>query len=363
FFLKPPGKKNPGGGKPGGGAPPPPATDESGEETAEEETTVADSKADAFLSLRANRSRVYVGEGFTVRLSFYIADDSRQELQGYQLNEQIAQILPKIRPDNCWEENFGISGELQTRPAVLNGRRYTEYRVFEAAYFPLNAQEIRFPEVTLNLLTHPAGSAAAATLKPFRSNVFMVQPRPLPPHPLRDRVAVGVFRLQESLTPPRGQTGRSLSYTLRLTGEGNGAGVELPTPTNDANFDFYPPDVQQTVSRQAGRVRGEKVFSYQIIPKRAGNFAMSRYVQFIFFNPQTARFDTLRPQTVVRVTGSNLTASEKMAGPENALYAQLDQLGSNVLESDYPLLIKQSANLVLAVMLAGMVVIFWRIKQ
>lgn len=342
-----------------------PTADESGAdlETGEEETTVADSKSDAFLSLRANRNRVFVGEGFTVRLSFYLANDSRQELQSYLLNEQIAQILPKIRPDNCWEENSGISGEPQTRPAVINGRRYTEYRVFEAAYFPLNTQEIRFPEVSLNLLTHPAGSASAATLKPFRSQIFVVQPRPLPPHPLRDRVAVGVFHLQESLSPSRGQTGRSLSYTLRLTGEGNLAGVELPVPANDDAFDFYPPDVQQAVSRQAGRVRGEKVFNYQLIPKRAGTFALRRYVRFIFFNPQTARFDTLRPQTIVRVTGKNVTTSEKATGSENALYARLDQLDSTVVNNDNQLLIKHIANVLLAVMLAGMVVIFWRIKE
>jgi hypothetical protein len=317
-------------------------------------------KTDAFLALQANRNHVYVGEGFTVRLAFLVADDARQELQFYQLSEQVAEILPRVRPANCWEENFGISGEPQTRRVTLNGRTYTEYRVFEAAYFPLNAQPVAFPSVSLNVLTKPAGKAEPV-LQTFRTTPFAVQPRPLPPHPQRERAAVGTFRWQESLTPTRGRTGQTLTYTVRLTGEGNLAGIDLRTPANDEAFDFYPPDVQQSVDRRAGRVAGEKVFSFPLIPKKAGTFALARYWSFVFFDPHTGRYETLRPTTTVRISGAALVGGVAER-PGETLYADLDRLDSTTPVGDYRGLLKHGANLLLAILLAGAVAIFWRSK-
>lgn len=317
--------------------------------------------ADAFLSLQANRRQVFVGEGFTVRLAFLVADDSRQEFTFFQLNEQIAQILPQIRPANCWEENFGISGEPQTRRVVLGGRRYTEYRVFEAAYFPLNTQPVEFRKVGLRVQSRPAGKTVGAALRTFETEPFRVQPQPLPPHPQGDRVAVGVFEWQESLRPTRGTTGQTLTYTVRLTGEGNLAGIDLPHPPNDDNFDFYPPDVRQFIGRRAGRVSGEKVFTYQLIPKKAGAFALNRYLNWTFFNPNTKQYVTLKPTAAVRVTGPALASAADT--PLDALYANLDQLDSTEPFRDYRDLVKHGANLVLALLLAGTVALFWRSKQ
>lgn len=331
-------------------------------ETEPEETESAPTSAagDAFLSLQANRRQVYVGEGFTVRLAFLVADDARQEFQFFQLNEQIAQVLPQIRPANCWEENFGISGEPETRRVVLNGRRYTEYRVFEAAYFPLNAQPVAFRSVSLRVRSHPAGKPDQAALRAFATEPFRVQPRPLPPHPQRERVAVGAFRWDETLQPARGITGQTLTYTVRITGEGNLAGVNLPHPPNDEAFDVYPPDVRQSVSRRAGRVSGEKVFTFQLIPKKAGTYALSRLLAWTAFNPKTGQYETHRPVAAVRVTGPALASVAHP--PADPLYANLDQLDSTESFRDYRDLVKHGANILLALMLGGTVAIFWRSK-
>jgi len=334
-------------------------------ETEEDDSPAApassEAGADAFLSLQANRNWVFVGEGFMVRLSFFVADNSRQELDFYQLNEQIAQILPSIRPANCWEENFGISGEPQQRRVVLGGRTYTEYRVFEAAYFPLNGQPVEFPGVGLNLLGRPVGKTRTKTLRSFRSAPFSVQPRPLPPHPQRDRAAVGDIRWQENLSPSRGTTGQTLTYTIRLTGEGNLAGITLPQPPNDETVDFYPPEVRQSISRRAGRVSGEKTFSFQLIPKRPGTFALSKYLRLVVFNPRTARYTILQPSLRLRVTGRALAT----AGSEvtESIYANLAQVDTSAPAYDYRPLLKYAANATLALLLLGSVVIFWKFKK
>lgn len=330
-------------------------------EAEETEAAPASATGDAFLSLQANRRQVFVGEGFTVRLAFLVADDARQEFQFFQLNEQIAEILPKIRPANCWEENFGISGEPQTRRVVLNGRRYTEYRVFEAAYFPLNAQPVTFRKVSLRVRSHPVGKPEQAALRMFDTEPFRVQPKPLPPHPQRERVAVGAFRWEENLQPARGITGQTLTYTVRITGEGNLAGVDLPHPPNDEVFDVYPPDVRQSISRRAGRVSGEKVFTFQLIPKKAGNYALSRLLAWTAFNPRTGQYETHRPAATVRVTGPALASATDT--PADPLYANLNQLDSTEPFRDYRDLVKHGANILLAILLGGTIAIFWRSKS
>jgi len=268
--------------------------------------------------------------------------------------------LPQIRPINCWEENFGISGEPETRRVVIGGRRYTEYRVFEAAYFPLNAQPVAFRAVRLRVRSHPVGKPEQAALRPFETEPFRVVTQPLPPHPQRERVAVGVFRWEETLHPTRGSTGQTLTYTVRITGEGNLAGVGLPHPPNDETFDVYPPDVRQSISRRAGRVSGEKVFTFQLIPKKAGTYALSRLLAWTAFNPKTSQYETHHPAASVRVTGPALVSDADT--PTDPLYANLDQLDSTEPFRDYRDLVKHGANILLALMLGGTVAIFWRSK-
>lgn len=58
-------------------------------------TEFVDIKEDAFLAVTTNKSEVYVGEGFTTTLSFYVADKNRAPLQFYDLGKQLTNILKK----------------------------------------------------------------------------------------------------------------------------------------------------------------------------------------------------------------------------------------------------------------------------
>ena len=93
-----------------------------------EPTEFVDIRDDAFLALTTNKNKVYVGEGFTTTLSFYVAEDNRAPLQFYELGKQLSDVLKKVRPENCWEENFNIEN-INGEPVTINGKRYTQYKV------------------------------------------------------------------------------------------------------------------------------------------------------------------------------------------------------------------------------------------
>src|SRR6185295_5145367 len=134
-----------------------------------------------------------------------------------------------------------------------------------------------------------------------------VKVKELPPHPLRDAVAVGNYKLDERLPRTELQTGQSISYDFNVYGEGNISSIAKPTITNKSAFDFYEPNVKQSINREGGRVTGMKSFSYFMIPTEPGKYKLGYYFQWIFFNPQTKKYDTLKSKEVVNVIGESFT--------------------------------------------------------
>ena len=119
----------------------------------EGETEFVEIKEDAFLALTTNKDEVYVGEGVNTTLSFFVSHDNRAQLQFYELARQLGEILKKIKPTNCWEENFNIEN-IDGESVKINGRDYTQYKVYQATFFPLNAEPINFPSIELEMIKY-----------------------------------------------------------------------------------------------------------------------------------------------------------------------------------------------------------------
>ncbi len=276
-----------------------------------EETEFVDVKDEAQLALSTNKDEVYVGEGFVATLSFLIADNNRATMQFHELGPQLSDILKKLKPTNCWEENFNIEN-IEGEQVTINGRGYTQYKIYQAAFYPLNNETIVFPSVDLEMIKfriakNPSffGQNRQEDFKTFSSRPKTVRVKELPPHPLRSSVAVGNYQLDEKITTSSPKTGQSVGYEFNIIGEGNISSVEKPSLPKDANFDFYDPSVQQNISRESGRLTGTKSFKYFIVPKEPGKFPLGDYFNWVFFNPAKKKYDTLRSQIVLNVEGES----------------------------------------------------------
>jgi hypothetical protein len=117
------------------------------------ETEFVDVAEDAFLALTTSKDEVYVGEGFNATLSFFVSQDNRAPLQFYELGKQLADILKKVKPVTCWEENFNIEN-IEGENVRINGKDYTQYKVYQATYFPLNTESIKFPSIGLEMIKY-----------------------------------------------------------------------------------------------------------------------------------------------------------------------------------------------------------------
>jgi len=275
------------------------------------ETEFVDIRDDAFLAISTSKDEVFVGEGFNATLSFYVSEDNRAPLQFHDLPKQLSAILKKIKPDDCWEENFNIEN-IEGESVLINDKQYTQYKIYQATYYPLNAEPITFPSVGLEMIKYKVaknpsffGQNRKEDFKTFYSKPKKIKVKDLPAHPLKDVVAVGAYRLTESMHSTDLETGKSAAYTFSVYGEGNITAVEKPVVNSDDNFEFYEPNVRQEISRDNGRVTGTKSFNYFMIPKEPGQYPLGKYFQWIFFNTEKSRYDTLRSKLTVYVTGES----------------------------------------------------------
>ncbi len=330
-------------------------------------TEFIDIKEDAFFALTTNKDEVYVGEGFNAILAFYVAESNQAPLYWYQISKQVSEIVKKIKPQNCWEENFSIENIEGTR-IELNGKGYTQYKIYQATYYPLNIDPVKFPGVSLEMIKYKVaknpsffGQNRQEDFKTFYSKPKTVLVKELPPHPLRDRVAVGNYRLEEKIGSTALQTGKSISYEFTIYGEGNISAVAKPPVESNPYFDFYEPNVRQKITRQSNRVTGTKSFTYFIIPKEPGDYQLGDYMKWVFFNPEKKSYDTLVARTTAQVTGESLKNETIESVDGGSFYDTINTADNSLRQYNNPEWLKWVINaFVLAIMAGSAYLVFRR---
>ena len=330
------------------------------------ESEFMDVKEDAFLALTTDKDEVYVGEGFTTTFAFYVADANRAPLQFHEAGKQLSTILKDLRPENCWEENFSIENIYGER-VELNGKNYTRYKIYQATYYPLNLEPVVFPSVPFEMIKYRVAKSPSffgrdrqEDFKTFNTREKTVKVKALPPHPLKDKVAVGQFELDEKISTNSVETGESFSYEFNIYGEGNISGIPDPSIPDTKEMDIYPPNVAQDINRGAGRVTGSKRYSYFGIPNEPGEYDLKDYFSWIFFNPETENYDTLKSEVKLRVTGESKENVSISSTDLGSFYDNID-IASNELQSlDKSNATQIIANLLIAALLGAAAFMFIR---
>jgi hypothetical protein len=158
------------------------------------------------------------------------------------------------------------------------------------------------------------------------------------------------------------QTGQSISYDFNVYGEGNISSIAKPTITNKTAFDFYEPNVKQSINREGGRVTGTKSFSYFMIPKEPGTYKLSDFFQWIFFNPQTKKYDTLKSQQLVKVTGESFTNQAIVSNDLGSFYDRIDAADNSLKSISDTQWMKWTINIFIVVLLGATVYVVLRVQ-
>ena len=323
-------------------------------------------EADAFLSLSTNKKSVFVGEGFNTTLSFYVSENNVADMRFYELGRQLTDIIKKIKPSNCWEENFNIEN-INSKPITLNNKRYNEYKIFEATYYPLNNETIQFPSLELELIKYKIskrpsffGRNKVEDFEKFTSKPIKIIVKDLPPHPLKDNVSVGRYKLNEKISSPNIQTGESITYDFEIYGEGNISAISEPK-INISGINFYSPNSQQNIQREKGKVFGRKKFSYYAVPSEPGKYDLSKYLEWIYFDPFRVKYDTLKSKAKLNIGG----LSKKTLGDNSSEKNDILELIDNDYNELIPLKKQKDIALILNIITLTLfgLLIFFMVKR
>lgn len=323
-----------------------------------------DIKGDAFLALTIDKNEVFVGEGFTVTLGLYNSTSKPADL-GWppDISEQLAEIKKKITPTSCWEENFKITN-LNRENVVISNKHYGHYKLFQATFFPLNNEPINFPSIPLTMIKYKVaknpsffGKTRQEDTKVYTTGGKTVHVKELPPHPLKDQVPVGKFLLSEEISGKELNTGQSFTYQFNVQGEGNISAIDNPTVNESNNFEFYPPNILQSINRSNNKVRGSKKFNYYAIPNEPGEFELGDIISLIYFDPYEELYDTLKSNMKVIVIGDSKKNVSISSNDLGSFYNVID-IEDNKLENIHNEgIFKLLANILIVVML-GLTIFF-----
>ena len=274
----------------------------------------------AYLALETDRPQVYAGEGARVGLYFYLRPADQALLAFHDFSGQVPLLLRQLRQPTAWEVAAPDAGPA---PDTVRraGQPYLRFRLAENTYYPLTAQPLQFPALALTMTKfrvlkkpEPGVDNRLATYKTYQAPALAVAERPLPPAPAGAAAApvpVGDFRLLEGISRTVFRAGEAFTYSFGVEGRGNLAGVLPPLLRPRPGLDAYGPEVFETPTADGGR----KVFRYRLVARRPGPLPLDSLLQLVFFNPRTARYDTLRPGLRPLVQGSATLPPPPMPSP------------------------------------------------
>lgn len=276
-----------------------------------EEPEYIEMEDDAFFSLTVDKEEVFAGEGFTMSLAFLMSESNRAEFQFYDPAKQLDAILKKIKPNNAWEENYNISN-IDPEQITINGKKWVRYKVYEASFFPFSEGSIEIPRIGWQMIKYKVaknpsffGANRQEDFKTFYSIPKKIKIKPLPPHPLKNEVSVGIFQIRENIDQIDVKTGQGFEYNFGISGVGNINAISPPKRLSNANLNTFDPNVRQQINRGYGRVSGMKEYTYYITLNEADEVALDQHFEWIYFDPERAVYDTLKPTARIRSLGES----------------------------------------------------------
>jgi hypothetical protein len=318
----------------------------------------------AFFLVSTNARNPYVGQGFTIKMSFYVPESNASEMIFDRNDLQIPELIQQLRPRNCWEENFGLQAE-RVLKVQFRGKKYTEYRFFQASYFSLDNHVIRIPSLTLRVKQVLPGKGLERQLKNnyFKSAPLVIIPKTLPTHPLAGKVPVGEYHLEEGVSKKAIKTGQPITYQASVVGDGNSILWDSKEVESDYFVDFSPISTERAVVPIRDQMIGYKTDVFKIVPEQPGQISMGKYFKWIFFNTKKERFDTLRSSLVLIVKGQPSDRFLQTQEESGGVYQQIETKDSLSVQWNRWINWRQLVNFVILLVITTLLFLFWKASK
>lgn len=266
------------------------------------------------LSLEAviDEAKPWLGEQVVYTLYFTYGDVN------------VRQVSPSRMPDfkGFWAEMLPQPDSSQPEVVEREGRRAIRIPLIQRALFPRQSGELVIDpaEAAMTLLgADPFGFSSPQPPATRLSNKVLLTARPLPENaPPGFQGVVGQLTFEAKLEPRSLEVGQAATLELKLSGRGHLQGVAAPELPAIPGLQVFPPQQSGGESVKKTTVYGTRIWSYVLVPERAGKIALPA-LEMPYFDPAAGKYQVATTQPLeLEVKGS--TQAVRSSGDAVALH-------------------------------------------
>lgn len=253
------------------------------------------SDRDLFITATASKSKIYEQEAVVLTYKLYTLVNIRQ----------LSGDMPELDGFHCQELNS--KAQMSLKYERYNGRNYGTAIWRQYVLFPQKSGKMTIPSISFDaeveVTNHNAdpfdiffggGSLTQMLRKTLKTPEIEIDVKPLPsPAPSNFSGAVGKFSMTASLTPEQLDANDAASMRIIVSGQGNMKLMKAPVVDAPKDFEVYTPKETDKTSNTAAGAKGNVVFDYVIVPRHGGKYSIPP-VEYVYFNPETEKYVTLR---------------------------------------------------------------------
>jgi hypothetical protein len=221
-------------------------------------------------------------------------------------------VTREASTDGFWSEDLlGPTRRLSFEDQFIGQNHFRVALLRRSAVFPLREGELTIgaPQLEATTAFRSIFSGRGGTIA--RQGVpVQLRARPLPEEGRPDGFEsgnVGVFDVRSSVDQRSTKVGEPITLTVTVSGSGHLRNVKLPPLGELEGARVYEPRTSDAVSKQGGRIGGERRWEYLILPQKSGTLEIPA-ITLSYFDPEAESYLSKSSQA------HEITVSEGAAG-------------------------------------------------
>lgn len=253
-------------------------------------------KDDVMLRLVLSRRSVYKGEPIRAALKLY----SRVNVAGSE-----GAKMPAF--NGFWSQQLDV--EQGPFRETVGGKVYEAYNIAEYLLYPQQSGRLTiepaeltvFVQVVVQSSRHydpffGGGHEIYNVRRALRTPEVTVDVREFPVGaPASFTGAVGKYTMEASLSSKSVSANSAANINVRIAGTGNLNFMQPPALNLPSSFELYDTKTTEQIRNSGSGSMGYRSFEYPFIPRAEGDYVIAP-IEFTYFNPETAKYVTLRSE-------------------------------------------------------------------
>lgn len=267
---------------------------------------------DVFLRVKADKTRVVVGEQVTLSVYLYFGKNSIADRGGDTKRMPLQDFLQyPIMPD----------GSQAIHGARAGGVPFSVRLLEKVAVFPMKTGVLH---TGAHSETFTAYNRRTKIKRSSEDVVIQVGEPPAANRPVGYRLGdVGSFQITSLVQPRRVEEGGSVAVSVKVTGSGNlPTSLQMPEKTG---IEWLDPEKKESLEVKGEEITGFRSFGHVVKITRTGTVDLGT-IELPYWNPRAKRYEVARSKLgTVEVTPSKTPAPSPSASPSASASPEKDE--------------------------------------